>query len=325
MPANLAIGKIAAYIVPFPHLPLPDLVSIPKRPSMFLRRIYLFALMTASLCTMSGIAAAESSFRIMTYNIRYDNPADSLDNWKYRKEFIFSTIRIWRVEIFGIQEGLANQVSDLAAAFPRFKRCGVGRDDGKKAGEFSAIFFDSSRFQLETDSTFWLSLTPNMPSKGWDAALNRIVTWARLKDKTSGKEFYVFNTHFDHQGVTAREESARLLLREIRRIATDKPVILTGDFNSSDTETPYSILTAGSGDSGQHLVDAMKISQMGHHGPLKTYAGFGVHKGIIGERIDFVFVSNNVQVLNHATLSDFMSNEHFPSDHLPVLADILLP
>jgi len=288
------------------------------------RRLVLLAAVLA-LFAIPPVFAAKSPFRVMTYNLRYDNPDDGADNWRFRKDFIVSMIRYHGPRIFGVQEGLVNQVHDLAMALPDYKWCGVGRDDGKEAGEFSAIFFDSSRFQLRSDSTFWLSPTPDTPSKGWDAALNRIVTWARLKDKQSGADFYVFNTHFDHLGVTAREESAKLLLREIRRIAKNLPVIVTGDFNSSDTESPYSVLTAKSGDAGLHLEDALKICSAPHHGPLKTYAGFDVHKGIIGERIDFVFVSEGARVLKHATLSDFMSTERFPSDHLPVLVELQLP
>jgi endonuclease/exonuclease/phosphatase family metal-dependent hydrolase len=196
----------------------------------------------------------------------------------------------------------------------------MGRDDGKEAGEFSAIFYNAKRYTRVADSTFWLSPTPDRPSKGWDAALNRIVTWVHLEDRGAGT-LYVFNTHFDHMGQTARLESARLLMKQIFRIANSYPAVVTGDFNSSDTEPPYAVLTAKDPQANLHLFDTQLLSPF-HNGPIKTYSGFDVHKGIIGERIDFIFVCEGLKVLQHATLTDFRSNEHFPSDHLPVIADI---
>ncbi|HEY3296515.1 MAG TPA: endonuclease/exonuclease/phosphatase family protein [bacterium] len=292
---------------------------------MNLRRFPLYAVVALCFLIVLDASARDSAVRVMTYNIRYDNPADSLDNWKYRKNFVVSTVRYHAPDVFGIQEGLISQVHDLSAALRGFRWCGKGRDDGAEAGEFSAIFYDATRFVLLKDSTFWLSPTPDKPSKGWDAALNRIVTWAKLQDKQTRRVFFVFNTHFDHMGVTAREESAKLLLRQIRHIAKDKPAVVTGDFNSTDTEAPYAALTAKDSSKAIHLADALTICESPHHGPLKTFSGFDVHKGLIGDRIDFVFVSDGVRVIRHATLADFKSDERFPSDHLPVIAEIALP
>ena len=173
--------------------------------------------------------ASQPTMRVMTYNIRYDNPADSLDNWAYRKDFVASMIRYHDPDIVGIQEGLMHQVDTLAALLPEYRWSGKGRDDGLNAGKFAAIFYRSDRYKLLAENTFWLSPTPDTPSKGWDAALNRIATWVKLKDLRSDRTLFVFNTHFDHQGITAREESARLLIREIRRIAGKEPVIVTGE------------------------------------------------------------------------------------------------
>jgi endonuclease/exonuclease/phosphatase family metal-dependent hydrolase len=291
---------------------------------MHLRRL-LCTSISFLLLSLPAACLDLPTLRVMTYNIRYDNPADSLDTWTYRKDFIAALIHYHAPDIVGIQEGLFHQVNDLENLLPGYRWCGQGRDDGKEAGEFSAIFYDKSRFIHLADSTFWLSPTSDKPSKGWDAVLNRIATWVELKDMASGREFFVFNTHFDHQGQTAREESARLLILEIHSIAKDKSVIVTGDFNSTDSELPYKIITAAGSGYVTHLFDTMNLSQAGHYGPLKTYSGFDVHKGIIGDRIDFIFVSGGAKVLRHATLSDFMSNEHFPSDHLPVITEILFP
>jgi endonuclease/exonuclease/phosphatase family metal-dependent hydrolase len=266
-----------------------------------------------------------AALRIMTFNIRYDNPGDSLDAWAYRKSDVASCIRFHKADIVGIQEGLVHQVRYLASALKSYAWCGVGRDDGKEAGEFSAILFNREKVTLIADSTFWLSATPAVPSKGWDAALNRIVTWGKFETKRGGHVFFVFNTHFDHLGIKAREESARLLLQESVRIAHGRPAVLTGNFNSDPREAPYALLTGSQGSSGRLFSDAISVSQNAHCGPLKTYSGFDVHRGIIGEQIDHIFVTDGIRVLEHATLTDFRPEERFLSDHLPVIAEIELP
>ncbi len=148
----------------------------------------------------------------MTFNIRVDVPSDSLNSWPYRKAKAASMIRFHQADIVGLQEALAGQLEDLAAGLPDYDWFGVGRDDGHDQGEFMAIFYLKKRFQVIKQSTFWLSETPQIPGKGWDAACNRIVTWGEFKDNITGKVFYHFNTHFDHMGEIARQESAKLLL-----------------------------------------------------------------------------------------------------------------
>ena len=155
------------------------------------KKIVLFLLVCFMLSASHPVSAA-SVIRVMTYNIRYDNPADSLDNWKYRKEFITSLIRFHEVDLLGIQEGLIQQVHYLDSTLKEFGRCGVGREDGQEAGEFSAIYYNKNLYSLISDSTFWLSPTPNKPSKGWDAALERIVTWGALERQADGKDLLLF-------------------------------------------------------------------------------------------------------------------------------------
>jgi endonuclease/exonuclease/phosphatase family metal-dependent hydrolase len=264
-----------------------------------------------------------SSLKIMTYNIRYDNPGDGINGWNKRKEFVSSLIAFHGADIVCIQEGLIQQVRYLHDALKGFEYCGNGRDDGKEAGEYSAILYRKEMIDLLADSTFWLSPTPSRPSKGWDAALPRIVTWAFFKAKTSGRSFYVFNTHFDHMGEIARRESARLLLTQILRIAGKEPVVVTGDFNSTEQDSAYRILLQhGSG--VPLLRDSFNISRLPHHGVVSTFFGFDARTEDPGERIDFVFVSDCVTVLRHGTLTDFRDGR-FPSDHLPVLVELNLP
>jgi endonuclease/exonuclease/phosphatase family metal-dependent hydrolase len=261
----------------------------------------------------------------MSFNIRYDEPRDKENAWPNRKELVAALIRFHHADLVGVQEALKGQLDDLNSLLPEYGWVGVGRSDGKAGGEFSAILFRKDRFNPLESSTFWLSLTPNVPSKGWDAALPRIVTWAKFKDKRTGKVFFHFNTHFDHQGVQAREESALLLLRRIDLQARRLPVVVTGDFNFTESSNGYQTLVGkGSAKSvGAELAirDARYLSEQGHYGPTSTFNDF---KGLVPNRkIDFVFVKGNIRVLQHGALSDTWDGR-YPSDHLPVLAEIVI-
>lgn len=261
---------------------------------------------------------------VMTYNIRYAGAADTgVIKWDHRKFFISSIIRYHQPDIIGLQEVTVSQLLYFDSILTNFSHAGVGRDDGKQGGEFSPVFFNNNLYEHLADSTLWLSPTPQQPSRGWDAALPRICTWVKLKDRRNGTIFYVFNTHFDHVGKTAREESAKLLLRQINRIAGKMPVILTGDFNAEETDTPIAILKGLKEKQGSALSDAMHSSQIPHHGSYATFCGFEVKRGIAGGHIDYIFVSAGIKVLTHATLTDFEGN-HFPSDHFPVMSELKL-
>lgn len=283
---------------------------------------------TKNLSQRNGFAVHTAEefpvLRIMTYNIRYAGAADTgVIKWDHRKKFITSIIRYHHPDIIGLQEVTARQINYFDSTLKDFSYAGVGRDDGKEGGEFSPVFFNKKRYEKMADSTFWLSPTPQQPGKGWDAALPRICTWVKLKDRESKMIFFVFNTHFDHIGKVAREESARLLLRQIYRIAGKSPVILTGDFNSEEKDTPIRILTGLSELSVYAFSDAMYISRLPHHGSIPTYCGFDIREGIAGGRIDYIFVSAGISVRNHATLTDF-EGSHFPSDHFPVISELQL-
>jgi endonuclease/exonuclease/phosphatase family metal-dependent hydrolase len=273
----------------------------------------------------SGCPEEARYIRVMTFNIRYDEPRDKENAWPNRKELVASMIRFHQADLVGVQEALERQMSDLQKLLPDYAWVGVGRDDGKAGGEFSAIMYRKSRFSRLESSTFWLSETPGVPSKGWDADYPRVVTWIKIKDTTTGKLLFHFNTHFDHRGVLAREESARLLLRRINTIAGQLPVVVTGDFNFNESALGYQILTGKTLEkeigSQSSLRDARYLSQHGHHGSTSTFNEF---KALIPEmKIDYVFVKGAVRVLQHGALSDTW-NGRFPSDHLPVLAEIVI-
>jgi endonuclease/exonuclease/phosphatase family metal-dependent hydrolase len=264
------------------------------------------------------LAVADSTLRVMTFNIRYNNPGDGEHAWPHRKERVASVIRFHEADLVGMQEALKGQIDDVAALLPDYAWIGVGRDDGVAAGEFSPIFYRKDRFDLVAHATFWLSETPDAAgSQGWDAALPRVVTWGRFRDRATGAAFFLFNTHFDHRGERARTESARLLRAQIDALAGDAPVVVTGDFNAEPTTEAYHVMTTG-------LYDARRRSLTPPHGPDETFWGFTVETGEEGRRIDYIFVKPGVRVRRYGVLTDHW-NGHFPSDHLPVLAEVALP
>jgi len=210
---------------------------------------------------------------------------------------------------------------DLSERLKAFKYVGVGRDDGKTAGEYSAIFYDTTRLKLLQTQTFWLSEQPGVPgSKSWDAAITRIVTWAKFTDRKTKKQFFVFNTHFDHIGVKARAESAKIIIQKVKEIAGKLPVIVTGDFNSPPSDDPYKlIIDQGNPD---RLIDTKSVSVTPHYGPTGTFNAFK-GKENSNEPIDHIFIKNKAKVLKHATFSQTWQGR-FSSDHFPVFATILL-
>jgi endonuclease/exonuclease/phosphatase family metal-dependent hydrolase len=210
-------------------------------------------------------------------------------------------------------------MDDLVERLPEFHWVGIGRDDGRTQGEFAPIFYRQERLELLEHSNFWLSETPQLPGcKGWDAGSVRVVTWGWFRDRLTNQSFFHFNTHLDNRGEQARREGARLLLARIDQIAQAAAVVVTGDFNCTETSEPYRILT---GAAGQSLHDARYLSSHGHHGPTKTTnSDFA---SLLEEKIDYIFVKNGVKVNQHGVLSDHWDSR-YPSDHLPVLVEIVL-
>ncbi len=272
--------------------------------------ISLLILIVATGCKKKEIP----SFNVMTFNLRYDTPNDSINAWPNRKGDVADLIKFHEVEVIGVQEALLHQLKDLEENLPDHSWLGVGRDDGKIGGEFSAILYNKHLFQVIDSGTFWLSETPEVPSKGWDAAIVRVCTWAKMKNRHLGKDFFIFNTHFDHIGVEARTNSSKLIVEKIHKIAGNLPAILTGDFNSEPDTEAYQILMKG-------LTDARNLSENPPYGPYGTWNGFD-HNADLTRRIDYIFVNEKVLVRKFATLSDSKENR-YPSDHLPVMAEVM--
>lgn len=254
---------------------------------------------------------------VVTFNIRFNTENDGINAWPNRIEMATGLLKFHEADLFGLQEALHGQILDVQKNMPGFEWFGVGRDDGEKGGEFSPVFYNKSKFILIESGTFWLSETPEKPSKGWDAALNRVVTWGKFKSKVTGKMFYYYNTHFDHRGDEARKKSAELITKKIREMAGNSgyPVILTGDFNL----TPE---TEGIANIRKYLRDSREITVAPPYGPVGTFNSFDWNAPM-KDRIDYVFVNEMVDVLKYAALTD-SKEMRWPSDHLPVFAKIQL-
>lgn len=248
---------------------------------------------------------------IMTYNIRYSILTDSRDNWDARKVKMVELFKNYQPDVFGIQEGMIHQLEYIKNQLPNYNFVGVGRADGRSTGEFNAIFYNEAKFEIVEQNTFWLSETSNKVSKGWDAGYTRICTYALLEDKSSKNKFWVFNTHFDHQGPMAREKSAALILDTMKELNKEKfPAVLMGDLNDISESKAILILK---GD----LADALETTKHALYGPKGTFNGYDPNK-IIDSRIDYIFVSN-MEVLSYQHIDDRLDDNLFISDHLPVL------
>lgn len=270
------------------------------------------------LAVGQDVTPSDSTLRVMTFNIRYNNPSDGQNAWPNRREQVATVIQDSDAAIVGIQEALHGQVADLAALLPEYAWFGVGRDDGKEAGEYAPVFYRRDRLELLEGETFWLSETPNTPgSKSWDAAITRIITACKFQDKVSGDTFLLWNTHFDHRGEQARLESAKLIVSMLGAVAASQQVVVTGDFNFVPQAEPHGVLTAGG------LVDARDHSTTEPVGPMGTFSGFVVRPEAPARRIDYIFVDRAVAVERYAVI-DAQANGYYVSDHLPVFVAIRL-
>jgi len=262
-----------------------------------------------------GQSKKETPVNIITYNIRYSNTGDGENAWPLRKDKVAGLLRFHEADIFNVQEALIEQINDLKSSLPEFDCYGIGRDDGKEAGEHMSIFFRKSRFEKLAEGTFWLSETPEKPGMGWDAVCNRTCTWIQLKDKITKKTFFILDTHLDHRGMKAREEGVKLILSRIPEINKENlPMILTGDFNLVKESAPVQAVL-------KVLDDARDRSVTTPYGPQGTSGGFTVNDR--SRTIDFIFINQKVKVLRHGVLSDSFGM-FYPSDHKPVLAEVQL-
>ncbi len=254
------------------------------------------------------------SIKVMTYNIRYDNKGDTINNWNDRRAGLVKMLKEQEPDFIGVQEAQHHQMTYIDSSLTNYKYLGVGRDDGRQKGEYSAIFYKAKLYDVLQYSTIWLSKTPNKPSVGWDAALERVCTYASFENKKTKKKLWVFNTHFDHIGVLAREKSAELILNHIKKVnVQNDPLVLMGDLNLTPQEKPIVLIK-------KELREGFEVSKTPPSGPKGTFNGFDT-KAPIDRRIDYIFVKG-FTVENYTHINERLDNGKHLSDHLPVLATL---
>ncbi|MFC6101090.1 endonuclease/exonuclease/phosphatase family protein [Olivibacter domesticus] len=303
-----------------------------------------FYLLLIGLSLFSSVLQAQR-LNIATYNIRNDNNKEDAargDGWQQRYPVISDLIRFHDFDIFGTQEGLHHQLEDLKKNLPHYTYTGRGRDDGKEAGEYSAIFYNTDKFQLIDHGDFWLSTQTDRPNKGWDAVLPRICSWAKLQLKENGKTLYFFNVHFDHVGTTARKESAKLILSKVKELAGNHTAILTGDFNVDQHSDSYQVLEQS------HIMEDAYGKANIKYATNGTFNNFNPNSKT-DNRIDHIFLTTDFKVFRYGVLTDsyrsplknpaeaYQSGNfpkevslkdyraRVPSDHFPVMVSIEMP
>lgn len=282
---------------------------------MHFKTLFTLALAVV-LAAGTAFNSPAQTHRFASFNVRYDNPNDVGNLWKDRLPHVISLIQFHQIGLFGTQEGLSHQVKQMSEGLG-YEYLGVGRDDGAEKGEYTAILFDPNLYKLEDSGTFWLSPTPEKPSKGWDASLNRICSWGRFKAK-DGKQFYIFNIHYDHIGQQAREESSKLVAAKIKEINKENlPTIWMGDFNVTPDNAAYQTII-----SNPDWKDARLVSKIAAYGPKGSFSAFDWERMPDGI-IDHIFVHGKIDVVRHGILTDNYGKK-YPSDHFPVLVEIEL-
>jgi endonuclease/exonuclease/phosphatase family metal-dependent hydrolase len=284
-----------------------------------MKKIYLIAILVIFSCLSGTFAAGNNELLVMTFNVRFDNPGDGINAWVHRISLVEQYMKEMKPDIVGMQENLFHQNEDLLRIMPGYAYIGTGRDDGKKGGEFSPVFYRTDRFELKEHGQFWLSETPDVPgSIGWEAILPRVVSWAKLLDKKLDTELYIFNTHFSHVSDLARRKSMEFMSAQIKKIAGDSKVIVTGDFNiTKGSELYYDMLA--------HLFRNNKLqnTELIAMEPVENaWSSFNAFRHETSPRvIDYIFVDHHFEVIGYG-IDKVLDEDVFISDHWPVWARI---
>lgn len=289
------------------------------------RPLLCVALLLPFICLASASGApakdpgnGDGALRVMSFNIRYGTAPDGENHWEKRRELLFDNITRFDPDLLGVQEAIADQIDELQQKLPEHEFIGVGRDDGKRKGEFSGIYFRKDRFEQIDGGHFWLSPTPDQPgSKGWDAAITRMATWVRLRDqqRPDAEPLLVLNTHWDHMGAEARLESAKLIRSKLRELHPKGPAIVMGDMNAREDDPPYAEIVREA--EGGKLIDSYRSAHPNRQTDEATYHGF--QGGRAGSRIDFIFHTPDLKTLE-AAIDRTEKEGRYPSDHYAVTA-----
>lgn len=285
----------------------------------FIVSLFLFGLM---IPVLSSAQNPNEKLNVVSYNIRYDNPSDGENKWANRKDYAADFFKFYEVDVCGAQEVLHNQLTDLLERLPDYGYIGVGREDGKTKGEYAPIFYRKDRFSVVESGNFWLAEDMDaVGKKGWDAACERVATWGIFKNKVTGKEFFMLNTHLDHVGKVARHEGASLVLEQAGKLSKGLPVIITGDFNATVDSDPVQVLVNKK--DPRHVVDTRPVAEV-RYGPEWTFHNFGRIPVERRNLIDYIFIKGSIKVIRHGVLAD-TKNELYLSDHCPILSTLVLP
>lgn len=277
--------------------------------------IQLIAILFSQLLPHHLVPIDSNPLTVMSFNLRYGTANDGENSWIHRDHLVMKVFEERDAHIVGVQEALLFQLDEITAQFPHYTVIGVGRQDAKTKGEYSAILYRSDRFIVDSSDTFWLSDTlESIASTTWGNSITRICTWARLIDRESGNAFYVFNTHFDHQSQTSREQSSKLIARRIADRKHEDPVVLMGDFNAGESNQAISTLT---------LSGLVHTYRAVHPDAIETGTFNRFNGDSSGEMIDHIFVSSDIQIQN-ADIDHHNENGQYPSDHYPVWATLHL-
>ena len=266
----------------------------------------------------TGLSAQNKTtiHKVASFNLRMDTSVDGENAWPNRKEMVKGLISFHDLDIIGTQEGFKHQLEQITE-LPDYAYVGGGRDDGKDEGEHSAIIYKTDKYRVLENGDFWFSETPEVPGKGWDATCcNRICSWAKFQEINTGKEFYVFNSHYDHQGKEARKNSSLMLIEKVKEIARDYPLFATGDYNATPDSEPIQILM-----NSEVLFDSYLETKKPPYGTVGTFNSFRLDAPM-NNRIDYIWVTSNITVEKYGVLND-MQYGRFPSDHFPVVIEAM--
>ncbi len=277
----------------------------------------VFLAMLGTLFVWAGHAVAALDVKVMTYNVRYGTAGDGANGWNSRRPLMIDQLRRQAPDTLGLQEALRFQIDDIRKALPQYGEIGIGRDGGTN-GEYSCILYDTRKLDVLESGTFWLSNTPEKRSQDWGSACVRICTWALLADKTTGKPFYHYNTHLDHQSAEARLNGIKLIADRIAKRKPDAPFVLTGDFNAGEACPPLRYLTGV--ESPVVLADSFRILHA-DAAEVGTFNRFQGDKS--GAKIDYILVSPETKVLS-ADIDYSMPDGRCISDHFAVSATVCL-
>ena len=283
-----------------------------------MKKVFLLLFCFVSLISTNSTIQAYK-LRVMSFNIRlYNTKADApLNLWESRRDPLCAYVNSVKPDVFGMQEVFKSQLEDVLARVKGYSYCGVGRDDGKEEGEYSPVFYNAEKYEVVKNGHFWWSETPDQPSFGWKAACRRIATWAILKDKKKGTQFFYCNTHFDHKSVRARIESAKLAKEKFKSLSGGLPVLFTADFNTNEEEETYSLLA----NYGYPFADAWKVAKKREGGPA-TFNGWGTRPNDEKYKIDFIFLSPSITVKKAVVHDSTIGGGRFLSDHNALWADV---